>query len=134
HEASQRQSAGGWVANPQQGASAASGGPFRLVALTCASGVALSMFDQSSITTALAAIRADLDIDVAALQWVTTLLPLIAAVTLPVSGTLGDLWGARATMQTGLLVFALGSTIALLATDLPLLLVARSIQGVGVAF
>lgn len=122
------------MANPQQAAATADRRPFRLVAIICASGLALSMFDQSAVTTALAAIRADLDIEVAALQWVTTLLPLMAAVTLPVSGTLGDLWGARATMQTGLLVFGLGATIALLATDLRLLLIARAIQGVGVAF
>lgn len=106
---------------------------YRLVAVICASGLALSMFDQSSVTTALAAIRDDLTIEINALQWVTTLLPLTAAVTLPVSGALGDLWGARATMQTGLLVFALGATLALVSGNLPALLVARAVQGLGVA-
>lgn len=105
----------------------------KLTAAICATGLALATFDQSSVTAALAAIRDDLDVEITALQWVTTLLPLTAAVALPLSGTLGDLWGARATMQAGLLVFAVGAVLVLVSTDLRTLLVARAVQGLGSA-
>lgn len=106
---------------------------FKLTAVLCATGLALATFDQSSFTTALAAIRSDLAIDLSTLQWITSVLPLAAAVALPISGTLGDFWGARATMQAGFLVFSCGALLTLFSTDATTLLIARVIQGIGVA-
>src|SRR5690606_26673365 len=51
----------------------------------------------------------------------------------PISGMLGDLWGARATMQTGFLVFACAALITLFSADVQTLIVARAIQGIAVA-
>lgn len=123
----------GYVTPQQQSAAVPVQRSFKLTAVLCATGLALATFDQSSFTTALAAIRSDLDIDISALQWVTSLLPLAAAVALPISGMLGDLWGARATMQTGFLVFACAALITLFSADVQTLIVARAIQGIAVA-
>lgn len=50
-----------------------------------------------------------------------------------VFGPLSDVWGRRPVYLAGLLIFLAGSVMALVATDLASLLVARAVQGVGAA-
>ena len=46
-------------------------------------------------------------------------------------GWLSDRWGRKATIYLGLVIFAIGSFIAALATDIHLVIVGRTIQGAG---
>lgn len=104
-----------------------------VVALACAIGTGCAMFDQTSLMVAVATIGRDLGADIAGLQWLTALLALTAASAMPISGMLGERFGARTTLQLGLLIFAGGAAVAALASSLPTLLVARVIQGLGAA-
>jgi MFS family permease len=64
---------------------------------------------------------------------VTAYLLPFAALML-VSGTLGERWGRRRTVTVAYGVYALASVACVLATDLPLFLAARAVQGAANAF
>ncbi len=49
------------------------------------------------------------------------------------AGTIGDKYGKKKTISAGLVIFTIGSYLCFIATDYNLLLVARAIQGIGVA-
>lgn len=51
----------------------------------------------------------------------------------PILGKLGDLFGRRKTLLSGILVFTLGSILSALSTSLPFLLIARFVVGIGTA-
>lgn len=103
------------------------------VAAMCAIGLACVMFDQTALVVAVATIGRDLDAGIAGLQWLSAIMPLVAASTMPISGSLAARYGARNTLRAGLLVFALGAACSALAPTLPMLLAARIVQGVGAA-
>lgn len=103
------------------------------VAAMCAIGLACVMFDQTSLVVAVATIGRDLDAGIAGLQWLSAIMPLVAASTMPISGSLAARYGARDTLRAGLLVFAVGAACAACATSLPMLLAARIVQGFGAA-
>ncbi|WP_166140179.1 MFS transporter [Nocardioides ochotonae] len=107
--------------------------PPLVVALMCAIGMGCVMFDQTSLVVAAPTIGADLGAGISGLQWLTAIFPLVAASAMPISGLLGERFGARTTLRAGLLVFATGATIAALAPNLAALLAARVVQGVGAA-
>lgn len=104
-----------------------------VVALMCAIGVGCVMFDQTSLVVAAPTIGADLGAGLSGLQWLTAMFALVAASAMPVSGMLGERWGARTTLQVGLGIFALGGVAAALSANLEMLLGARIIQGIGAA-
>ncbi len=104
-----------------------------VVALICAMGVGCVMFDQTSLVVAAPTIGADLGAGISGLQWLTAVFPLVAASAMPVSGLLGERWGARTTVQAGLVIFALGGVLAACSPGLEVLLGARFVQGVGAA-
>lgn len=56
------------------------------------------------------------------------------ALVLIVSGTLGERWGRRRTIQITYVLFALASIAAAAAPNLPLLVAARALQGIANAF
>lgn len=103
------------------------------VAAVCAIGLACVMFDQTSLVVAVATIGRDLDAGLAGMQWLSAIMPMVAASALPTSGVLASHYGARTILRTGLLVFACGAAAAASSTAMPMLLAARVVQGVGVA-
>lgn len=103
------------------------------VAAICAIGLACVMFDQTSLVVAIATIGRDLDASIAGLQWLSAVMPLVAASAMPISGSLAARYGARTILQAGLLVFACGAAAAACSTSLPMLIGARVLQGVGAA-
>lgn len=104
-----------------------------IVAAICAIGLACVMFDQTSLVVAVATIGRDLDAGVSGLQWLTAISPLVAASTMPISATLATRLGTRNTLRGGLLVFAVGAVVAASSRNLEMLLIARTIQGLGIA-
>lgn len=104
-----------------------------LVTAMCATGLASVMFDQTSLVVAVATIGRDLGAGVAGLQWLSAIMPLLAATAIPVSGALATRYGARSVLRAGLLVFASGAALASLSASLPMLLGARAVQGIGAA-
>jgi EmrB/QacA subfamily drug resistance transporter len=63
--------------------------------------------------------------------WVQTSTLLAAAITTPVSGRLGDMFGKRRIMLVLLAVTIVGSVVSALAQDVTVLVAGRALQGVG---
>lgn len=100
-------------------------------------GVCLVMFleglSSSSINVQVAAVRADLDPGPVGLQLVAaTFLVVYAALLLP-AGRLADWWDRRTVFLAGLALFAMGSVAGTVAATVPVLVLARFLQGAGAA-
>jgi predicted MFS family arabinose efflux permease len=84
---------------------------------------------QSLVVPVLGPIAEQLEVSPGSAGWVLTANLLAAAVLTPVLGRLGDLRGERPVMLGILLAVCAGTVLAIVATSLPLLLVARILQG-----
>ncbi|MGY1605207.1 MFS transporter [Geodermatophilus sp. SYSU D00815] len=100
-----------------------------LLVLTLAAGVTTLSLLQSLVVPVLPAIAAQLSVSPGAAGWVLTANLLAAAVLTPVLGRLGDLHGERRVVLGILTAVTLGTLLAAVTTSLPLLLVARVLQG-----
>ena len=87
----------------------------------------------SSLNVALPTIVRDLDATNSQLQWMVDAYALVFAGLLLPMGALGDRFGRKGMLQGGLGIFALGSLIAVFATEPWHLIATRSIMGVGAA-
>jgi MFS family permease len=84
---------------------------------------------QTLVVPVVAEIGAALSVDASAVGWAITANLLAAAVATPVLGRLGDVHGRRPVLLGILAVVAAGSLLAAVTTSLPLLVVARVLQG-----
>lgn len=91
------------------------------------------ILDTSIVNVALERISTALAIPIAGLQWVTNAYTLVFAALLLTGGTLGDRLGARNVYLAGVALFTLASMLCGLAANLPILVAARALQGVGAA-
>lgn len=104
----------------------------RTVVLVCGSS-ALLMFNTTAPTVALPGAAHELGAGAAAVQWVLASYALLHAGTLPAGGALGDAFGRRRLLVTGLWVFAVGSVLCAAAPTLGTLALGRVVQGLGAA-
>ncbi|HSU02169.1 MAG TPA: MFS transporter [Nocardioides sp.] len=91
------------------------------------------VLDATIANIALPYIQTDLEISNANLPWIVTGYALAFGSLLLLGGRLGDLYGRRKVFMIGLVVFAVASLLGGLATNEPLLLAARGLQGLGAA-
>src|SRR3954451_23120129 len=90
----------------------------------------LAALDQTIVATALPTIGRQFH-DVTSLSWViTAYLPPPAAVA-PVFGTLSDIYGRRAMIIAAMSLFIVGSVLCAVAPNMPMLIIARGLQGLG---
>jgi EmrB/QacA subfamily drug resistance transporter len=85
----------------------------------------------SLVSVALPSIIDHFSIDVGTGVWAVTIYILIFAVTMPLFGRLGDMYGFKRTYMIGILVFGLSSALAAFAPNFTSLIVLRAIQGLG---
>jgi EmrB/QacA subfamily drug resistance transporter len=90
----------------------------------------LAALDQTIVATALPTIGRQFH-DVSNLSWVITAYLLASTAVAPVFGTLSDIYGRRAMIIAALSLFILGSVLCALAPNMPMLIVARGLQGLG---
>src|SRR5712672_891821 len=90
----------------------------------------LAALDQTIVATALPTIGRQFQ-DVSSLSWVITAYLLASTAVAPVFGTLSDIYGRRAMIITALGLFISGSILCALAPNMPVLIVARGLQGLG---
>ena len=90
----------------------------------------LAALDQTIVATALPTIGRQFH-DVTSLSWVITAYLLASTAVAPVFGTLSDIYGRRATIITALTLFIAGSVLCALAPSMPVLIMARALQGLG---
>ena len=100
-----------------------------LLLLALSLGVTTLSLLQTLVVPVLGAIAEQLAVSPGAAGWVLTANLLAAAVLTPVLGRLGDLRGERPVILGILVVVAVGTLLAVVATSLPWLLVGRILQG-----
>lgn len=66
--------------------------------------------------------------------WVVTITLLVAAVTMPISGRLGDMFGKPAVLMTSVGILLAGSVVCALSSSLAPMLVGRGLQGAAMGF
>jgi EmrB/QacA subfamily drug resistance transporter len=91
------------------------------------------VLDATIANIALPYIQVDLAISNANLSWIVTGYALAFGSLLLLGGRLADLFGRRRIFMVGLVIFAVASLLGGLATNEPLLLAPRGLQGLGAA-
>jgi EmrB/QacA subfamily drug resistance transporter len=127
------------VASPASAASTAppSGRVPRLrlgmIALISCAAMFMIVLDSTIVAVALPAMRTDLSLSAEAQQWVVDSYLVALGGLLLLAARVGDVVGHRRVFIAGLAVFTAASLAGGLATDGPLLIAARVVQGVGAA-
>lgn len=105
-------------------------GPLKwAIALTASLGAILEVIDTSIVNVALHDIQATLGATVAEVGWVVTGYGIANVILIPLSAWLGDFFGKKAYFVFSMAGFTLASMLCGLATSLPLLVIARILQG-----
>ncbi|WP_345543100.1 MFS transporter [Microbacterium jejuense] len=86
---------------------------------------------QNLVIPVIPLIAADFGVTPDAASWTNTAWLIAAAVATPLLGRIGDLRGRRNTFLVVLAVVAIGDIVASFAANLPVLILARVLQGVG---
>ncbi len=109
----------------------------RLILATAGTMLALLLaaLDQTIVGTAIPRIVADLN-GLDRLAWVTTAYLVTSTTMTPIAGKLGDLFGRKPFLLTGMIGFVAASALCGLSQDMTQLIVARGVQGLfgGVLF
>ena len=105
-----------------------------LVLAVMSLGTLIVFLDMTVVNTALPAISFDLGASNSQLQWVVDSYVLVLAGLLMLAGSIGDRFGRKRWMTAGLVIFALGSVVGAIATNVETLILGRGIQGLGAAF
>jgi EmrB/QacA subfamily drug resistance transporter len=91
---------------------------------------ALVALDQTIVSTAVPSIVHDLG-GFREFPWLFSVYLLAQAATVPVNGKLADLFGRKPVMYYGIAVFLAGSVLCAVAWSMPVLILARGLQGLG---
>ncbi|MCX5531110.1 MFS transporter [Streptomyces sp. NBC_00006] len=106
------------------------GAPSRIVIAGLLLGIVLATLDGTIVGTALPVIVDDLG-GLDHLSWVVTAYLLATAVTTPLWGKIGDLYGRKGSYLTSIVIFLAGSVLCGLAQDMGQLIAFRAVQGIG---
>jgi EmrB/QacA subfamily drug resistance transporter len=101
----------------------------RLTLIACIAGSAIVFIDGTVVNVALPAIRADLDVGLAAQQWVVEAYLLTLSALLLIGGSLSDLFGRRRIFALGTVLFGITSALCAVAPTAEFLIASRALQG-----
>lgn len=93
-------------------------------------GMSLGALEATVVGTAMPTVIATLG-GLAHYSWVFSAYLLTSTASVPIWGRLSDLYGRRRMYVTGIVIFLVGSMLAGTATSMTMLIVARTIQGLG---
>jgi len=94
-------------------------------------GSSMAFIDGTAVNVALPVMQRDLQATSAQMQWVIEAYALFLAALILLGGALGDVFGRRKMFVAGVALFALASVGCARAANVDVLIVARSIQGIG---
>ncbi|KRK34530.1 DHA2 family efflux MFS transporter permease subunit [Loigolactobacillus bifermentans] len=94
-------------------------------------GAFVSMLNQTVLSVAQPSLINAFHINVATAQWLSTGYALIGGILIPISAWLADRFNTKSLLATALALFLLGTVLAFLAGNFPLLLTARLVQAIG---
>jgi EmrB/QacA subfamily drug resistance transporter len=86
---------------------------------------------QSMVAPALPILQDDLNTTTTGAAWILTSFLLTASVVTPIAGRLGDMFGKKRTLVVVLVVLAIGTAVAAVATSIEVMILGRAIQGAG---
>src|SRR5438477_377278 len=90
----------------------------------------ISALDNSIVATATPRILADLG-GFHLLSWIFTIYMLASTVVVPIVGKLSDMFGRKPFLLAGIAIFVAASAACGAAPSMPLLILARGVQGIG---
>src|SRR5665213_173167 len=93
----------------------------------------LTFLDNTIVSVILSNIQSNLSAGVQDLQWVVDAYMLVFAVFMLTGGTLGDIFGRKKVLLSGVALFVAGSVVAMLSHSIGMLVTGRVIMGVGAA-
>lgn len=93
----------------------------------------MEQLDSTIVNTAVPAMAASLQVTPLSLKAVVTSYILSLAVCIPVSGWMADRFGTRRVFSAAVAIFTLSSVLCGLAVNVPMLVAARILQGIGAA-
>jgi EmrB/QacA subfamily drug resistance transporter len=93
----------------------------------------LTFLDNTIVSVVLSNIQTNLSAGVQDLQWIVNAYMLVFAVLMLTGGTLGDLFGRKKILLSGVALFTIGSAVAMLSNSIGLLIGGRVIMGIGAA-
>ena len=94
-------------------------------------GTFVTILNQTLVTPALPAIMAEMSIDAATGQWLTTGFTLVNAIMIPITAYLQDRFSVRRLFLFSMSVFAVGSLLCGWGPDFGVLLAGRLVQAIG---
>ena len=106
--------------------------PTVIVAILCASGIAVSLM-QTMIVPLISTLPQILATSNSNAAWALTVTLLVGAITTPIGGRLGDMYGKKLVLLISVGGVVVGSVVCALSDGLALFLVGRGLQGIGVA-
>src|SRR5690606_7078857 len=101
---------------------------YTLISVLCA--LFLAALDQTIVATAAPPIASDLN-GLEGISWIFSAYMLASTVMIPIYGKLSDIYGRRIFYFGGILVFLVGSVLCGSALNMPWLVIARIVQGLG---
>jgi EmrB/QacA subfamily drug resistance transporter len=105
-----------------------------LTLLVCCLSISVIVIDFTIVNNALPSIQASFTgVSVKDLEWITSLYGLLFGSFLLTWGKLGDEFGRKRILVTGIAIFVIGSVVDGLSANLSQMLIGRSIQGFGAA-
>src|SRR6267154_1850549 len=96
-------------------------------------GSSMAFIHSTVVNVALPALQATFRATVVDVQWVVESYGLFLGALILVGGSLGDLFGRRLIFVVGVIIFAAASAGCAAASSIRLLIIARSVQGMGAA-
>jgi EmrB/QacA subfamily drug resistance transporter len=117
------------AADPAAASQVPSGGRRWLGFFAVLAAILMNLLDSTVVNVAAPSIRVELGASYADLQWIAAGYTLALAVGLMTGGRLGDLFGRRTMLMTGVVGFAAASLGCALAPDPRMLIAARVVQG-----
>ena len=97
--------------------------------------MAMVMIDFTIVSISVTTIQRDLHLSATAAQWLVTAYALSTAAFIALGGRLGDIFGHKRIVATGIILFAVSSAVCGLTPDTsaaePFMIVCRVLQGIG---
>ena len=110
-----------------------SGARPNLVLLLVGLGALAVSLSQSILVPVLSILPGRLDTSATNVSWLLTSTLLVAAVSVPIMGRLGDMFGKRRMLLVAIGALSVGSLVTALSDNIGVLIVGRAIQGVSAA-
>lgn len=91
----------------------------------------LTIFVETMLVPALPTIAEDLTVQSSDLAWVLTTYTLAGAVSIPIIGKMGEMWGRKRVLLTIMAIYMVGLIGSAVSWDLLSLIISRTLQGIG---